>query len=102
MAELELLDITHNNMVARWKAAQGASGYMILYAPLTEGDPADEKEVCVCVNRCSTGTCSFCVCTSSSDSDPCSLLTTFTHKHASNMQLCRNLNAAAEEETDRR
>lgn len=49
VAELELLDITHNNMVVRWKAAQGASGYMILYAPLTEGDPADEKEVCVCV-----------------------------------------------------
>ncbi|XP_011617196.2 collagen alpha-1(XIV) chain-like isoform X1 [Takifugu rubripes] len=43
--ELELRDITHNNMVVRWEAAEGASGYMILYAPLTEEDPADEKEV---------------------------------------------------------
>uniref|UniRef100_A0A3Q3WT58 Uncharacterized protein n=1 Tax=Mola mola TaxID=94237 RepID=A0A3Q3WT58_MOLML len=42
---LELFDITHNTMRVRWKTADGASGYMILYAPLTEGDPADEKEV---------------------------------------------------------
>lgn len=45
--ELELLDITHNDMIVRWKAAEGASGYMILYAPLTEEDPGDEKEVSV-------------------------------------------------------
>lgn len=42
---LELFDITHNTMRARWRVAEGASGYMILYAPLTEGDAADEKEV---------------------------------------------------------
>uniref|UniRef100_A0A4W5L525 Collagen type XIV alpha 1 chain n=1 Tax=Hucho hucho TaxID=62062 RepID=A0A4W5L525_9TELE len=42
---LELFDITHNTMRARWRVAEGASGYMILYAPLTEGDDADEKEV---------------------------------------------------------
>ncbi|KAJ8000142.1 hypothetical protein DPEC_G00201770 [Dallia pectoralis] len=42
---LELFDITHNTMRARWRVAEGASGYMILYAPLTEGDTADEKEV---------------------------------------------------------
>uniref|UniRef100_A0A8C8GLH2 Collagen, type XIV, alpha 1b n=1 Tax=Oncorhynchus tshawytscha TaxID=74940 RepID=A0A8C8GLH2_ONCTS len=42
---LELFDITHNTMRARWRVAEGASGFMILYAPLTEGDDADEKEV---------------------------------------------------------
>lgn len=43
--ELDLFDITHSTMMVRWKAAAGASDYMILYAPLTEGDSADEKEV---------------------------------------------------------
>ncbi|XP_043089040.1 collagen alpha-1(XIV) chain isoform X1 [Puntigrus tetrazona] len=45
VSDLELHDITHSTMRARWRAAEGASGYMILYAPLTEGEVADEKEV---------------------------------------------------------
>uniref|UniRef100_A0A3Q2CA21 Collagen type XIV alpha 1 chain n=1 Tax=Cyprinodon variegatus TaxID=28743 RepID=A0A3Q2CA21_CYPVA len=43
--DLDLFDITPSTMRVRWKIAAGASGYMILYAPLTEQDAADEKEV---------------------------------------------------------
>ncbi|XP_016535670.1 collagen alpha-1(XIV) chain-like isoform X2 [Poecilia formosa] len=42
---LELFDVTHSTMRVRWKIAAGASEYMILYAPLTEQEAADEKEV---------------------------------------------------------
>ena len=42
---LELYDVTHNTMRARWSGVQGVSGYMVLYAPLTEDQASDEKEV---------------------------------------------------------
>ncbi|XP_046715075.1 collagen alpha-1(XIV) chain-like isoform X3 [Silurus meridionalis] len=42
---LDLYDITHNSMRVQWVAAEGASGYMILYAPLSDAGSSDEKEV---------------------------------------------------------
>ncbi|XP_034552837.1 collagen alpha-1(XIV) chain isoform X1 [Notolabrus celidotus] len=42
---LQLLDVTHNTMKARWDSVDGVSGYMLLYAPLTDGGDLDEKEV---------------------------------------------------------
>ncbi|XP_062856462.1 collagen alpha-1(XIV) chain [Trichomycterus rosablanca] len=45
VTNLELYDITHSSMRVQWRAAEGASAYMILYAPLSEGDATDEKEV---------------------------------------------------------
>ncbi|XP_073787351.1 collagen alpha-1(XIV) chain isoform X2 [Danio rerio] len=45
VSSLQLQDVTHSTMRVRWREAEGASGYMILYAPLTEGDAADEKEL---------------------------------------------------------
>uniref|UniRef100_A0A3Q3DA43 Collagen, type XIV, alpha 1b n=1 Tax=Hippocampus comes TaxID=109280 RepID=A0A3Q3DA43_HIPCM len=42
---LDLSDPTHDTMRVRWSAAPAASGYMILYAPLSQGEPDDEKEV---------------------------------------------------------
>ncbi|XP_028983776.1 collagen alpha-1(XIV) chain isoform X2 [Betta splendens] len=42
---LQLFDVTHNTMKARWDRVDGASGYMLLYAPLTGDGVLDEKEV---------------------------------------------------------
>uniref|UniRef100_A0A8C2JKZ4 Collagen, type XIV, alpha 1b n=1 Tax=Cyprinus carpio TaxID=7962 RepID=A0A8C2JKZ4_CYPCA len=45
VSDLELDDITHSSMRVRWRKAEGASGYTILYGPMTEGESADEKEI---------------------------------------------------------
>lgn len=44
VSDLELYEVTDNSMRARWRDAEGASGYMILYAPLSS-DTTDEREV---------------------------------------------------------
>uniref|UniRef100_A0A4W6CH24 Collagen type XIV alpha 1 chain n=1 Tax=Lates calcarifer TaxID=8187 RepID=A0A4W6CH24_LATCA len=42
---LRLFDVTHSTMKARWDSVDGASGYMLLYAPLTDDGDLDEKEI---------------------------------------------------------
>lgn len=42
---LQLSDVTHSTMRARWNSVEGVSGYMLLYAPLTDDGDSVEKEV---------------------------------------------------------
>ncbi|XP_068425396.1 collagen alpha-1(XIV) chain isoform X1 [Clinocottus analis] len=42
---LQLLDVTHSTMKARWDSVDGVSGYMLLYAPLVDDGDSGEKEV---------------------------------------------------------
>ncbi|KAM3614957.1 uncharacterized protein V6R79_021344 [Siganus canaliculatus] len=42
---LQLFDVTHNSMKAKWDSVDGVSGYMLLYAPLSHVGDLDEKEV---------------------------------------------------------
>ena len=70
VSRLELLELRRGGMRARWAAVAGASGYMLLYAPLTGEGDSEEKEVRppgpVCIKRELLGliwTCVYaCVC----------------------------------------
>ncbi|XP_069549336.1 collagen alpha-1(XIV) chain [Brachyistius frenatus] len=42
---LQLFDVTHSTIKARWDSVDRVSGYMLLYAPLTDDEDLDEKEV---------------------------------------------------------
>ncbi|KAM6909847.1 collagen alpha-1(XIV) chain-like [Xenentodon cancila] len=42
---LQLFDVTHSAMKARWDSVDGVSGYMLLYAPITELEDFDQKEI---------------------------------------------------------
>lgn len=42
---LQLFDVTHSTMKARWDNVDGVSGYMLLYTPLSDDGDLDEKEV---------------------------------------------------------
>ncbi|XP_051868952.1 collagen alpha-1(XII) chain-like isoform X2 [Pristis pectinata] len=42
---LNVYDITPTTMNARWEPASGASGYMLLYAPINASTPTAEKEL---------------------------------------------------------
>uniref|UniRef100_A0A665V978 Collagen, type XIV, alpha 1b n=1 Tax=Echeneis naucrates TaxID=173247 RepID=A0A665V978_ECHNA len=42
---LKLSNVTYGSMKARWDSVDGVSGYMLLYAPLTDDGGLDEKEV---------------------------------------------------------
>ncbi|KAL1259248.1 hypothetical protein QQF64_009825, partial [Cirrhinus molitorella] len=44
VSDLKVYDVTDNSMRARWRDAEGASGYMILYAPLSS-ETTDEREL---------------------------------------------------------
>lgn len=44
-SDLELYDVTHNSMRARWAEAPGASGYVVVYAPLDRPGSQHEREV---------------------------------------------------------
>lgn len=42
---LQLFDVSHNTMKVRWDSVDGVSGYMLLYAPLTDDGDLEKKEV---------------------------------------------------------
>nr|XP_020464152.1 collagen alpha-1(XIV) chain isoform X3 [Monopterus albus] len=45
VTDLQLFDVTHSSMKARWDSVDGVSGYLLLYAPPTADGDLDEVEI---------------------------------------------------------
>ncbi|XP_035987117.1 collagen alpha-1(XIV) chain isoform X1 [Fundulus heteroclitus] len=50
VTSLQLFDMTHSTMRARWSRVDGVSGYTVLYAPLTDDGDLNNNDCCPQIN----------------------------------------------------